>query len=339
MLPGCVERESGFLPVSLSEDGRVGWRDVGSCPFDHALFEWSLESWDPAYAERPTATTGLDLFARSELPFETLPPAAFVFHMSRCGSSLLVRALGQSHRLVVMSEVPVLNQLLRRLCRDDLAAPIADPEARRVLRNFVLALGRRRDPRHQKLVVKFSSWNVLLLDSIRAVFPGVPCLFLYREPAEVMVSLLRGPPGFVRDKGSRRSRSLSGLDAAALERTGLVEYTALCLQRMMTAALASEDLEYLAHCDLVPASFGALAQRLGIACGAEELTRMTAQFAFDAKAFARDAVFVDDGADKRRFAGPEVLEAVSRFLAAPYDALETSARNLRAHLQEGRHAG
>ena len=38
--------------------------------------------------------------------------------------------------------------------------------------------------------MKFSSWNVLYLPLVRAAFPVVPWVFVYRHPVEVMVANL-----------------------------------------------------------------------------------------------------------------------------------------------------
>jgi hypothetical protein len=178
-------------------------------------------------------------------------------------------------------------------------------------------------------VVKWSSWNVMLVDSLRLAFPGVPALFLYRDPVEVMVSVLRGPPGFLRERTSARARSLSGVEGGRLASMGAVEFAARCLGRMMEAALSSPGLDVLDHAELRPGLLPRLLERFGIDADPAALDAMRAQFAFDAKAFARDAPFVDDGAAKRRAAGPEVREAAARLLAAPYAALGASPRNLR----------
>jgi hypothetical protein len=49
-------------------------------------------------------------------------------------------------------------------------------------------MGRQRTSEQKAYFVKFTSYNVLFIDFIKAAFPDVPCLFLYREPGEVLVS-------------------------------------------------------------------------------------------------------------------------------------------------------
>jgi hypothetical protein len=324
-----------LLPVEVSvERGSVLWREVGECPFDHGSFESSLEAWDPHHASRPALETPLSLLAREDFVVEAVGPTALVFHASRCGSSLLVRALAQDPRVVVMSEVQPLNGLLRVLCADDLRRPVSDPAARRALRNFVLALGRRRRAEQRHFLLKLTSWNVLQQESFRSLFPGVPSLFLYRDPTEVMVSLLSKPAGFVRNWQGLRAASLAGVEPGRLAGMGEVEYVARCVESMMRAGLGS-GMHLLAWRDLTRESFPALLRTLGITWQAERLGSMLAQFGFDAKAFERDAPFRDDSAAKQRAASAEIRAAVSRFLTVPHRELETSPRNLRSRLAEG----
>jgi hypothetical protein len=56
------------------------------------------------------------------------------------------------------------------------------------LKWIISALGRQADENDQHLFIKFDSWSVLELPRLRRVYPGVPCIFLYRDPFEVLAS-------------------------------------------------------------------------------------------------------------------------------------------------------
>jgi hypothetical protein len=329
----CGVDHTNYLPVGVSEKtGRVQWREVGACPFTHSVFQWSLDAWDPQWRSRPSFLTDLSLFAREDFALEGIVPSLFVFHMSRCGSCVLVRALAQSPRIVVMSEVPALNRLLFLLCEGRLGDPIVDVSKLRILRRFLLALGRRRDPAQRHYVVKLTSWNVVLFDSIRAAFPEVPCLFLYRDPAEVVVAAQRRPAGIFREKGTLRSASWTGLPLHELEAMSQLEYVAHCLQRIMSAALAAPEIDYLSYVDSRRESLPRLLGHYGIQVPPEELAAMCGQFDFDAKSRQRDARFEDDTEEKRRAVTDEIREVVGRLLEPLHRRLEASPRNLRAEM-------
>src|SRR5438552_2215761 len=80
----------------------------------------------------------------------------------------------------------------RRLVR-----PARHRVPRAVLHADRRALGRKRFGEERHYVVKFSSWNVRRLDLLRAAFPNTPWIFVYRQPVEVIGSILKGSPGWM----------------------------------------------------------------------------------------------------------------------------------------------
>jgi hypothetical protein len=121
-----------------------------------------------------------------------------------------------------------------------LRAHFRDPkitECQRVrwLQWLVAALARRRNAAEKNLFIKFDCWHVMLLPLIQRAFPGVPWVFLYREPLEVMASAqkqLGGQmiPGVLQP-------ALFGWEAVMVERMSLYEYTARVLARLCETAL------------------------------------------------------------------------------------------------------
>jgi hypothetical protein len=157
----------------------------------------------------PERVTPLDAVLTSEGPC----PAGLVLHLSRCGSTLLMQSLAHAGCIEAISEATPVSQLLTR---HDI--PVAERAA--LLRGLIRALGAQDDASGERPpVVKFTSWNVLFLDIVRAAFPGVPWLFLYRDPLEVMASHQRHPAGWLANEDfctsltqAARLPSLAGLD-------------------------------------------------------------------------------------------------------------------------------
>ena len=135
-------------------------------------------------------------FFRRETPLEdaagveALPPAGFLFHVSRCGSTLATQMFAALDRTVVISEAPAIDHVIQaRLDRPDLSAA----EHAQWLRWIVAALGQRRTGRETHYIVKLDSWHIHDLPLIRAAFPETPWIFLEREPTEVEASQERSP--------------------------------------------------------------------------------------------------------------------------------------------------
>lgn len=170
--------------------------------------------------------TDLETLCRAVDDQPGLPPAGFIFHMSRCGSTLLAQTLAAVPAHAVASEPGPLDAVLRA-AQDDRAV--------RWLRGMVGALGQARYEDQRRFFVKFDAWAVLDLDVLRRAFPGVPWIFLYRDPVEVLVSHARRPGAHVIPGLMKAERF--GLDP----RMPRLEYAARALARICEAALARVD--------------------------------------------------------------------------------------------------
>lgn len=101
-------------------------------------------------------------------------PSAFIFHISRCGSTLLSQLLDISPRHIVLSEVPFFDEVLR--------ARIP------VLKSAIQFYGQKRTGMENRLFIKTDSWHVCFYKTLRELYPSVPFILLYRDPREVIRS-------------------------------------------------------------------------------------------------------------------------------------------------------
>lgn len=114
---------------------------------------------------------------------EVVAPSAFIFHVSRCGSTLVSQLLGLSQKNITLSEVPLIDELLRASRKE------ADSsETETALKASIALLGRRRLGQEKHLFIKLDSWHVFFAGTLRKLYPEVPFVLLYRSPDEVVFS-------------------------------------------------------------------------------------------------------------------------------------------------------
>src|SRR6185369_13998011 len=189
--PAEMER---WTPIALNFDEgapAVFWGDFGGIRFTEPFFDRTVDRWAASEgAQSRFVKTGIDVLRELDSA-PSLDPAGFIFHTSRCGSTLAARLLKEVPGTVVVSEPEIVNQLL-------LANPhaVSDELCVEMLRLIVRALGRRRlgDERHY--VFKVSSWGVRKFTLFQRAFPATPKLWIKRQPAEVLASLLAKAPGW-----------------------------------------------------------------------------------------------------------------------------------------------
>jgi hypothetical protein len=112
-----------------------------------------------------------------------------IFHMSRCGSTLLCRQLAALERNIVASEPAPMDDVLRAAMR---MSGLTREVQVRWLRAMAAAIGQPRNG-EQTFYLKTDCWHVRHADLLSEAFPEAPRIFLYRDPVEVIVSQRRMP--------------------------------------------------------------------------------------------------------------------------------------------------
>lgn len=170
----------------------VKWIDLGSRPLSEPFLHQTVARVQRSAEPRPIRTTRLQALRRSR---EELVPSGFIFHMSRCGSTLLANSLKQAGAATVVSEPQPMSALLGTL--NETGHPDSLHQMDGLLKGLVRSLGHRHTGKETSFVLKFSSWQLLHLAVIRKLWPTVPVLLLVREPLEVAVSCLERKPGWM----------------------------------------------------------------------------------------------------------------------------------------------
>ncbi|MEZ0182906.1 sulfotransferase family protein [Flavobacterium oncorhynchi] len=112
---------------------------------------------------------------------ESVPLKTLVFHVSRCGSTMLSQCLATSSENIMISEGPIIDQILR--------CPNLDLEKKtNLLKATLQFLGQKRSPEQKYLIVKLDAWHIFNASYFRSVFPETPFGLLYRNPVEVLKS-------------------------------------------------------------------------------------------------------------------------------------------------------
>ncbi len=283
-----------WFPVTFGMGARaapaIGWRFLGNRPLTAAFFHDSLAG-QPS-SERMVCHTpvqALDAFD------DSVAPTAFIFHASRCGSTLLTQILATLPQCVVLSEPPVLDAFLRFHHRHPQHSGGVG-----TLRKLVASLAQKRTGAERHCIVKLDSWHVPWVGLLREAFPRTPFVFLYRDPREVMDSHRRQRgrqmvPGLV-------NTSALQPDVAGLQPGDLDAYAARVLEAVFASgvrAAACANLRLVNYTELPKIVFNDLMPQWGIACAGEEFAAAKARAAFHSKhpnrRFEGDAAPPQDG--------------------------------------------
>ncbi len=299
----------------------VDWAYFGTRPLTEPFFEGSIRCalrW-PFVRLSQYRMRLSDLVARTE-GTQSLKPSGFVFHMSRCGSTLTSQMLAALPRAIVVSEAAPVDAAVQLEAGEP---DLAGERAYRLLAAMVAAYGRPRAGDERHYVVKLDSWHALALPLFARAFPAVPWVFLYRDPVEVLVSQARAPgaqmvPGIV--PASRYGiEDFDGVPDA--------EYHARVLDKICRAAVenaGSGRALFVNYRELPEAVFTRIMPHFGIAC--DDSARAAMRTAAERDAKAPSFAFAADSAGKQSEASDELRVLAERHVGAVYRELEALSK-------------
>lgn len=263
----------------------------------------------------------LNWLLRTRLPMAALvagaagvdapPTRGLIFHMSRCGSTLLAQMLGAIAQTAVTSEPEPFDAVLRWIAA---SRPPADA-ASAAIRAMAAALGRRTGVSVNAHVIKLEVWHTFFLPELRAALPEAAWTYLHRDPVEVLVSQLAQPSMHVIPGALDEERTgIRGFDAVSH-----LDYTARVLGRCVAAAVEHWSLGGGMQLDYrqIPTR-GALAaaQHFALSPQPPDRAAMTAVTSRDAK--APETAFSSDIASKQAAASPEIQAAAEKWIDLSY---------------------
>jgi hypothetical protein len=309
----------GWLPIRIDaqdERGRVDWCRFDRQPLHEPFFHDSVErALRKPFNQALRRHSDLDTLLAWQAHRPGVEPTAFVFHASRCGSTLLAQMLARLDSHIVLSEPPPLDTLLRA----HYARPALASRQAAWVRALLSAYGQPRLGGERALVVKLDAWNIAELPLLRRCHPHTPWLFLYRDPLEIAVSQLQSPgrhmvPGLL---------GASPLIPSAEEALGWsrAEFVAHVLGRLLAAGLehcAAHGGVAVNYDELPAALVGRLPPLLGLDAAA------TAPALAGAQQHAKrpGEVFEPDRLRKQRAADEDTRRQIERWARPAYLALE-----------------
>jgi hypothetical protein len=316
----------GWLPARAfwqDDELYVEWAYFGGRPLREPFFEDSL---------RRCGQTPFDLLFRYATPIVRLgkwlqarpglQPRGFIFHMSRCGSTLVSQMLASLAHNLVISEAPPLDAVVQARAR---RRDLTEEQHALWLNWMVRALGQPRSG-EQALFLKLDSWHTLALPLFRRAFPSVPWVFLYRDPVEVLVSQMQVP-------GIQTVPELAGAgvlgSVASYEPHRREDYCARVLARICEPVLEhcrDGGARLINYRDLPAATWTSILPHFGVACSERERAAMAETARHDAK--APGVPFAPDSEDKQQGATPAIRSAARERLGDIYARLEAVRREM-----------
>lgn len=187
----------GWIPYKLTHTEHpllCHWLDTGGAPFIEPFFDETIIKCRSARTKGRLfgQVSSLDMMLEWAQGLDDVIPGAFIFHTSRCGSTLVSQLLASSPKNVSLAEVPFFDDILR--------LPFKYPDFNETGINNLLkaaikfysykvtTAGNQDEQKPERLFIKADSWHIFFYDQLRRLYPEVPFILMYRSPDEIFRS-------------------------------------------------------------------------------------------------------------------------------------------------------
>lgn len=219
-----------LLPQYGNEELLCKWLHLGNELMTAPFFDQTISQCKslPQNSKLISSVSSVSVLEPWAQQINSIEPTAIIFHVSRCGSTLLSQLLSLQAENIVLSEVPFFDELLRKgfnMGQMNKMLP--------VLKSAVNLYGARRNNQQKNLFIKTDSWHIHFYKELRLLYPHLPFIFLYRRPDEVIRSHqkqrgMQAVPGVIEP-------ALFGFDSNEVMQMNFDEYTAKVLETYMQA--------------------------------------------------------------------------------------------------------
>jgi hypothetical protein len=236
-------RVAGCLPIELySRQAGIGikWMEFSADTLNEPFFFQTIARLRRSLPPAREFETGVETLLAAGGRLQSVVPAGLIFHLSRCGSTLIANVLRTADHLRILGEAVPINYLLGPYASNIWPVSLDQWLGSRgeILRCVVNMYGSDGGRSSQPLVIKFSSLGILNLPFIRSIWPDVPCIIVVRDPVEIVVSNLDAPTAWMRMKSvpllASETFGFFGLDVMAMPPE---EYAARCVGKLCQKAV------------------------------------------------------------------------------------------------------
>lgn len=303
--------------------------DMSDVSLTEPFFQQTVERARAENNDRGEVFTEFDVLLQLEKVLDSVPPTGFIFHSSRCGSTLVANACRSIANSIVLSEANAIDKLIARFITDAPAGSVKESLYSVFLRGVVHALGQRRSGSEEHLFVKFACCSFAQIERIKRIWPRVPWVFLYRDPVETIVSNINNVPPWLVDNDRRVLASIVGASPDEVAEMRLEELCARTIGSLCSIAHRdSADNHLLVNYNQLSVPvISSVLSFFKVAPSADEMLAIERGSGVYSKEASAARTFIADSDAKRELASDLIREMAGRWAMEPYCLLEEKRKS------------
>ena len=186
-----------WLPLKLFEKENkiwVEWIFMGIIEYTDPFFDGTITKFKLQNSLNPKQVknriTPLEFLIDVAHTIESVEPNLFIFHTSRCGSTLVTQILSLDKQNIVVPEYTIIDAIFRINENSLLVSKSFRVE---LLKSIVAIVGQKRTPAQKRLIIKLDSWHFAFFNEVQELFPKSNSIIIYNEPEFILKSIAKIP--------------------------------------------------------------------------------------------------------------------------------------------------
>lgn len=184
-----------WIPYKLTGIGDqplCHWLNTFTAPFTEPFFDETILKCIGLNSKhaRTGSVSAIDMINEWADEMDDMEPAAIIFHVSRCGSTLVSQHLSMMPENIVLSEVPFLDDVLQLPFKD---SGFDKDAVNKLFTSTLKFYGGKKGGKEERLFIKADSWHIFFYEQLRQLYPSTPFILMYRRPDEVFASHRKQP--------------------------------------------------------------------------------------------------------------------------------------------------
>lgn len=301
-----------YIPQKViykNDEEKIVWYNMKNKRFTKPFFDDSFHSY------REKKYTNWSMIKKVANSIDPIYPSGFIFHTSRCGSTLLSQLLACFEKNIVLSEAQLIHEALSI----DHNKKISKEEKAALFKDTIKVLGQKRFAKEEKLFIKFDAWSIAELPFILELYPDLPWVFLYRDPIEVLVSHKRKRGVFTIPK-EIKGKLFDQID----DTIHFDEYYKEVIYKIFETALQNKDLPkgmFINYSEIKSSVVDKIFPHFNLILSDVDIKKVNDRMNYDAKS-PKDS-FKDDREEKHNKADEDIKSFCNKNLLDIYKKLDT----------------
>jgi hypothetical protein len=321
--PRAIQKSRrSWLPVGFNfrfSTTPVAWLHFDQQALQEPLFFQSMAKFKTIIPPLEGRMSALGEIRERAQRLRGVAPAGVIFHVGRCGSTLIANILRLGQNTVVLSEAEPIVSLLGPDPRIPDISLLGGASAE-LLRDVLTLYAHDGEELRYRIVIKCHALNLLHIRHVRSIWPSTPCVIVIRDPLEIMVSMLSRPPGFMSFlQHPFLASRLYGWDETEVRGMDAEEYCGRVLGRYFEAALeVADSTPVIDYENLDAARICRIADCFNVDVPSPDSSALLQIMSAYSKDPRRTRQFSSDREEKRANSTLVIQNTVERWLAEPY---------------------